>query len=96
MAHLCDGNIWLALALSGHQHHPAARRWLETIEAAESLVFCRATQRSFLRLLTNVSVLALYGEPPLTNERVWAVYDALLADYMISLLGEEPPGLGAR
>ncbi|MGH9333577.1 MAG: TA system VapC family ribonuclease toxin, partial [Vicinamibacteria bacterium] len=54
---LCDSNVWLALALSKHVHHAPARDWLETIEEPASVLFCRATQQSFLRLLTNSSVL---------------------------------------
>lgn len=41
---LCDTNIWLALALSGHVHHRASRAWLDTINAPGVIHFCRATQ----------------------------------------------------
>ena len=64
---LCDSNVWLALALSKHLHHTAAREWLETVEEPASILFCRATQQALLRLLTNASVLQSYGNPPLTN-----------------------------
>src|ERR1051325_935618 len=68
---LADSNVWLALALSGHQHHTAAATWLEKEAAVGSLSFCRATQTSFLRLLTTKAVLNAYGNPPLTNEEAW-------------------------
>jgi uncharacterized protein len=93
---LCDSNIWLALALSGHAFHPAVSAWLESIEAPASVAFCRATQQSFLRLLTNAAVLAPYGNPPLTNQQAWTAYEALLADFRIAFLEEEPAGLEAR
>jgi toxin-antitoxin system PIN domain toxin len=93
---LLDSNVWLALALSKHIHHQAAREWLETIEEPESIAFCRATQQSFLRLLTNASVLGPYGNPPLTNQLAWRAYEAFLADDRIVLRVEEPPGLDAR
>lgn len=93
---LCDSNVWLALALSGHAHHGAARRWLETIDAPASIAFCRATQQSFLRLLTNAAVLAPYGNPPLTNRQAWASYEALLADDRIFFESHEPAGLETR
>jgi uncharacterized protein len=95
-AHLCDTNVWLALALSGHIHHAAARNWLETIDEPESIRFCRATQQSLLRLLTNAAVLAPYGNPPLTNEQAWAAYEAFAADDRVALQAAEPAGLESR
>jgi toxin-antitoxin system PIN domain toxin len=90
---LCDSNIWLALALSRHSHHTVARDWLETVEETASVAFCRATQQSFLRLLTNASVLGPFGNPPLTNFQAWSAYEALLADDRIVLRAEEPAGV---
>ncbi len=93
---LCDSNVWLALALSQHVHHEVSRAWLKTIEDPASVYFCRATQQSFLRLLTNASVLRPYGNPPLTNRRAWKVYEALLGDDRIVLRADEPAGLETR
>jgi uncharacterized protein len=90
---LCDSNVWLALALSGHVHHGAARAWFESIDEPASVFFCRATQQTLLRLLTNPSVLKPYGNPPLTNRQAWQVYDALRADDRIAFRVEEPTGL---
>ncbi len=92
---LCDSNVWLALALSKHRHHQAARDWFEAVEDPDSVLFCRATQQSFLRLLTNASVLAPYGNPPLTNRQAWKAFETLLADDRIALRLEEPLGLQA-
>jgi uncharacterized protein len=93
---LCDNNVWLALALSKHVHQPIARDWLAGIEEPGTILFCRATQQAFLRLLTNASVLAPYGNPPLTNNEAWAVYQAFLADGRIVLQPAEPEGLEPR
>ncbi len=90
---LCDSNVWLALALSKHAHHVAAREWLETVEEPASVFFCRATQQAFLWLLTNASVLAPYGNPPLTNREAWSAYEAFLADDRIAFRADEPAGL---
>ena len=89
---LCDSNVWLALALSKHVHHSAVRDWFETIEQPRSVLWCRATQQAFLRLLTNASVLRPYGNPPLTNREAWSVYEALLKDDR-NTFQEEPAGL---
>jgi toxin-antitoxin system PIN domain toxin len=92
---LCDSNIWLALALSKHSHHTVARDWLETVDERASLLFCRATQQAFLRLLTNASVLSPYGNPPLTNSQAWSAYEALLNDDRIAFRADEPAGVEA-
>lgn len=90
---LCDTNVWLALALSRHVHHSAARAWLDTIEEAAAIHFCRATQQSFLRLLTDHTVLGAYGNAPLSNAEAWSAYAALLADERITMTDREPGGL---
>lgn len=92
---LCDTNVWLALALSGHVHHRVAREWLDSIEEPGVIGFCRATQQSFVRLLTNPTVLGAYGRPPLTNAQAWAAYAALLGDDRI-VLTDEPEGIEAQ
>lgn len=92
---LCDSNIWLALALSKHSYHIVAREWLDTIEEPESIFLCRATQQTFLRLLTSAAILGAYGIPPLTNREAWSTYEALFTDDRITFLGNEPAGLEA-
>lgn len=93
---LCDSNVWLALALSAHVHHAAARDWLDTIDEPATVLFCRATQQALLRLLSNAAVLAPYGNPPLTNRESWAAYEALLADDRIVMRTDEPTGIESR
>jgi toxin-antitoxin system PIN domain toxin len=92
---LADTNIWLALSLSAHVHQERTRAWFEDVEGAGSIAFCRATQQSFLRLLTSAAVLSPYGNPSLANTEAWDAFEALLSDERITFVGEEPPGLGA-
>lgn len=89
---LLDSNVWLALALSGHDHHLAARRWLAAQATAGSLLFCRSTQLAVLRLLTTPAVLRPFGNPPLTNEEAWKVYAGFRADRRVGF-ADEPAGL---
>lgn len=91
---LADSNIWLALALSKHSFHSAAQAWLENLSPPETVLFCRSTQQSFLRLLTTQAVLAPYGVPPLSNKAAWSAYEGFLADERISW-ADEPRGLEA-
>ncbi len=87
---LADSNIWLAL--SKHEFHGVARAWVADCEPPETVLFCRATQQSFLRLLTTHAVLAPYGIPPLSNKAAWSAYAGFLADERIAWL-EKPDGL---
>jgi toxin-antitoxin system PIN domain toxin len=92
---LCDSNVWLALVLSGHGLHASAQDWLDAVDAPGSVCFCRATQQSFLRLLTNATVLGAYGNPPLTNRQAWGAYESLLDDDRF-VFKEEPAGMAAE
>ena len=94
---LADTNFWLALSLSKHQFHPAAREWFNRQSAPASVLFCRATQQSLLRLLTTETVLRLYAIPPMTNLAAWTMYDELLADRRIAWVAEpDAAGLVSR
>jgi toxin-antitoxin system PIN domain toxin len=86
--HLCDLNVWLALTISGHQKHVDAARRLDGLPARDSVLFCRTTQQSFLRLLTAAAVFAPYGNAPLSNRAAWRVYRALAADDRTQLAAE--------
>jgi toxin-antitoxin system PIN domain toxin len=78
-----DVNVWLAAAWARHNRHTAARDWLDAQEG--ELGFCRVTQMSFLRLLTNP---AITREDALTRRQAWDVYAKLIADPRIQLIRE--------
>jgi len=90
---LVDSNVWLALSILPHEHHTVCRDWLDSIPRGESLLFCRSTQQSFLRLLTNARVVSQYGQDPLTNFQAWREWDRLLGDGRIVFQAREPRGL---
>lgn len=81
--YLADVNVWFALVVEEHQHHTAAREWLD--QTTEKIGFIRITQLGLLRLLTTPA--AMNGKP-LTNKQAWQVYDALLADERIHVFPE--------
>ena len=94
MKKLVDSNVWLALTLSKHVFHAVSREWLKGCTKEGEVLFCRATQQSFLRLLTTQAVLGAYGNPPLSNTEAWEVFEGYCADKRISLV-EEPRGVMA-
>ena len=89
---LPDVNIWLALVLSGHEHHTLARSWFENQVKPKSIHFCRATQLGLLRLLTTKSVTAPYRIPPLSNNEAWQILERLMDDDRVTL-ASEPNGI---
>ena len=68
MTQLLDTNVWLALALEEHPGHRAAQAWfIEQKPEPESLVFCRSTEQSLLRLLSSEKILNAMGSHTLSN-----------------------------
>jgi toxin-antitoxin system PIN domain toxin len=88
---LADVNVWLALTLSAHKFSNATQEWLNNKKPGEVL-FCRATQQSFLRLLTTEAVCKSYGLRAFSNQDAWSLYQKFLADARISY-AQEPEGL---
>jgi uncharacterized protein len=89
MKHLCDSNVWIALAIERHPHHRAARRWFEGVGSPDEVVFGRVTQTAFLRLLTQAMA---EDYQPASQQRAWDYYDAFLGDDRIGW-APEPEGL---
>ena len=52
---LLDVNGWLAAVWARHRHHATAKQWVDNEE--DDLAFCRVTEMSLLRLVTNPAVL---------------------------------------
>lgn len=96
MSHLPDVNVWLALSISSHPHHGVAVDWLSGVRHRRDVHFCRATQRSLLRLLTSRAVFAGHGLEPMSNDRAWSALDELLADDRVTLDVAEPATLDRR
>jgi toxin-antitoxin system PIN domain toxin len=65
MRHLCDSNVFVALTVKQHAAHEATRQWMGTLVTGDSLGFCRMSEMSFLRLLTQ---RIAEGYVPATNE----------------------------
>ena len=88
MPTLCTVNLLLAGCYDRHLHHPAAMAWLEQQDEL-SLVICRQTQLSLLRVLTNASVM---GSEVCTLTQAWEIYETLVSDERFDFYAE-PPGL---
>lgn len=81
-----DINVWVALAVESHVHHPSARTWWDA-DYSEGISFCRFTQIGLLRLLTTASAM---GGTPLTNHVAWRVYESFFEDHRVRVFPELP------
>lgn len=84
---LLDVNVWLAAAWARHQHHRAAKRWVDGED--DDLAFCRVTQMALLRLVTNPAIMQ---RDALSRREAWDLVDRLMADPRSRFL-TEPDGL---
>ena len=94
-ASLFDTNVWLASVFTSHPFHQSAKQRLQQATPAEPAVFCRATQQSFLRLISTPALLKIYGATGLTNRDAVVTHGALLALPQVCERAE-PPGTPAR
>ena len=85
---LLDANVWLALAFEAHSQHLAAKNYWEG-SAAATAAFCRVTQMTFLRLLTNRTVMGVHV---LSTSAAWKKSSEFLALPEIQLV-DEPHGI---
>lgn len=90
--YLFDTSTWLAATFEQHPSHSVARQALRQATATQAAVFCRATQQSFLRLLSTAALAKAYGAVPLTNSDALLTLDNLQALPQVTWR-DEPPGV---
>jgi uncharacterized protein len=89
MPALCDVNFVVAMCHRAHQHHGAAKSWLDAGKGDAGLILCRVSQLGMLRVLTNPAIM---GGEVCTTDEAWEVHDALMRDSRFSYR-DEPIGL---
>jgi uncharacterized protein len=85
---IVDANVWLALAFDDHKHHQTASQWLD-LQSPDSCAFCRVTQLSLLRHLTNTTIMGKFVQ---SQRQAWDAYDRLIRDPRVLFISE-PSGL---
>ncbi|NJL18755.1 MAG: PIN domain-containing protein [Bdellovibrionaceae bacterium] len=93
-ASLFDSSAWVAAVFPKHPFHSHAQAALEAATAYEPAVFCRATQVSFLRLITTPHLLRQYDAGRLTNASALEELKLLLSRPEIADI-DEPSGTAA-
>lgn len=91
MRRFLDTNTWIALTVETHAQHATARGWYDAEPlTAGDLLFFRATETSFLRLITQARVMNSCGLVPLTNAEAVAYLDNVYRDPAVSRAYEPP------
>ena len=88
---LVDSSVWLAAVFPQHPHHARAQEELSIATPLAPAVFCRATQQSFLRLITTPQILRAYAVEAMTNRSALKTFELLRAHPSIAM-HDEPPG----
>jgi len=89
MRHLCDSNVFIAWSVAAHPHHDTIVDWVGKLAPGDQVAFCRATQNSYLRILT---VREFMKENVCTNDAAIEHYRTLRSDSRIIFM-EEPVGI---
>lgn len=92
---LFDSNVWIALSFQAHPLRAAAEIALQVATPTEPAFFCRATQQSFLRLLTTESVARQYKVATPTNHQALEAFEGYATAPNVAFLAE-PAGVLAR
>lgn len=90
-AFLYDASAWVAAVFPSHPAHGRVQTALEQATPEEPAVFCRATQISFVRLMTTPALLRQYAAPHMTNQSALEVLERLCARPEITE-ADEPSG----
>jgi len=83
-----DINVWLALTYGSHRQHVIAASWFDRL-TSQTAGFCRLTQLSFLRLLTQPAIMQ---DEVKTQREAWKVYDQLCDDSHVTFYPERNSG----
>ncbi|MEI6175353.1 MAG: TA system VapC family ribonuclease toxin [Verrucomicrobiota bacterium] len=93
---LIDANVWIAVSFEGHDYHQQALQFLtrETSLASPALL-CRATEQSWLRLLTTPALHRRYDSPPVSNRDALNILSDTLELPNVRMIEDEPTGVRA-
>ena len=91
MRRLLDTNTWIALTVETHPQNARPRQWYDAAPlVAGDLLFCRATEISYLRLITQEGVMKQCGIIALTNEEAASFLEDVYRDPGVSCVDEPP------
>jgi uncharacterized protein len=92
---LFDTSVWIALTFAAHPLHAPAKSAFLAASPASGALFCRATQQSFLRLVSTPAIARAYGVPTPSNHDALAILDGLMTSASVGFV-DEPPNVFPR
>ena len=92
---LIDANVWIAVSFAEHDHHALAKRFISETSPARPALLCRATEQSWLRLLTTPALHRRYDSLPVSNLDALRILSEAMQLPNIRLIEEEPAGIRA-
>ena len=81
---LADVNVFLALLVEDHEHHPTAMSWFNRLEPGE-VHLCRFVQLGLVRLMGNRTVM---GGKAVSASVAWDLIAGLMEDERVELAAE--------
>ncbi len=91
MKRVLDTNVWLALVLLEHPGHQLAQAWFTRLkQEPKSLLFCRFTEQSVLRLLTSEKILHSLNLEAFTNNEAVEALSGMQKNPMVETEAEPP------
>ena len=87
-----DTSVWIAWYFQRHTHHDLAADLLNLRSASDPAWLCRATEQSWLRLVSTAALCRAYSSPTLTNVQATAALATWRAQPRVRCLDAEPKG----
>lgn len=92
---LVDTSLWVAAYFEEHEFFKPANHFISARSAKDPALFCRATEQSWLRLVTTPSLHRLYKAPTLTNRDAVAILSNWQSQDRVRCINAEPEGIRA-
>lgn len=87
---LIDANVWIAVSFEAHDPHVLAKRFFAATSPSRPALLCRATEQSWLRLLTSPALHRRYDSLPVSNRDALIILSDTLELPNVRLVEVEP------
>ena len=93
--YLFDTSVWIALSFDRHRSHGVASAFLPRLSSEAPAFLCRATEQSWMRLLSTPALHRLYRTKTLSNKHCRCLLEDWRSRSYTRTLDSEPEGTRA-